>query len=69
MEIAMTGFVRPGVPCQHCGEPFALALVGVQRQKEVEKLPDPFQAKCPFCQTVASYPKSAIDTLVAVTHP
>ena len=59
------GFKRPGLKCAHCGLPFALTLA-VQPMSSVEKLPDPFQAKCPMCQHEATYSKSAIQTLVSV---
>jgi hypothetical protein len=56
------GFTRPGLRCEKCGEPFSLFLG--TGQDRVEKLPDPFEAKCP-CGHVATYPKSAIYTLEA----
>jgi hypothetical protein len=59
------GFRRPGLSCANCGEPFALFL-GVEKMVSVEKLPDPFVAKCPQCDHQATYPKSAIGVLVAV---
>ena len=61
-----TGFKRPGLECAKCGEAFALGLAAVKNFQSVEKLPDPFQAKCPDCEEEASYPKSAIRTLAAV---
>jgi hypothetical protein len=61
------GFKRPGLKCVKCGVPFALTLA-VQPMESVKKLPDPFRAKCPslICQHEATYPKSAIQTLVSV---
>jgi hypothetical protein len=61
-----TGFTRPGVECSHCGEPFALFLA-TRDVKKVGELPDPFRAKCPRCQTEATYPRSAIEILAAVS--
>ena len=58
------GFKRPGLACVQCGLPFALTLA-VQPMELVEKLPDPFVARCPLCQHEATYPKSAIRTLVS----
>ena len=59
------GFKRPGVACQKCGAPFSLFL-GVALYRSVEKLPDPFSAKCPECGHEATYPKSQIGILVVV---
>jgi hypothetical protein len=65
--MSSAGFTRPGLKCDHCGLPFALSLgAGVIGSREVEKLPDPFQAKCPLCEHEATYPKSSISVLVAV---
>ena len=61
------GFTRPGLNCVKCGLPFALSLMASEIR--VEKLPDPFQAKCLACGHDATYPKSAIQTLVSVGHP
>jgi hypothetical protein len=63
--MSAAGFKRPGVSCQSCGEPFSLFL-SVDEVVPVENLPDPFLAKCPLCDHQATYPKSAIGTLVAV---
>jgi DNA-directed RNA polymerase subunit RPC12/RpoP len=60
----MTTFKRPGLACEKCGEPFSLFLA--TEGKKLEELPDPFQAKCPRCGHEATYPKSSIQTLVAV---
>jgi hypothetical protein len=38
-------------------------MSGVIGAKEVRKLPDPFEAKCPMCQHLATYPKSSIQAL------
>jgi hypothetical protein len=59
------GFRRPGLACESCGAPFARFLV-VEKMVSIQKLPDLFLAKCPRCGHQASYPKSAIATLVAV---
>lgn len=60
-----SGFIRPGLQCEHCGLPFALSLgAGVFGARDVENLPDPFEAKCPMCQRVAMYSKSVIAPLV-----
>jgi hypothetical protein len=56
-------FTRPGLTCEQCGLPFALSLTGIVGAKEVERLPDPFEAKCPMCQHLTTYPKSAIQAL------
>ncbi len=66
--MSSAGFKRPGLKCEKCGLPFALSLIGAIGAKEVERLPDPFQAKCPMCQHEATYPKSAIQILVGVGH-
>lgn len=59
------GFKRPGLECVDCHEPFALFLARPDVRK-IEELPDPFEAKCPYCQKEATYPRSAIGVLVAV---
>lgn len=62
--MSSSGFIRPGLACVNCGEPFALFLA-VEGLVKVEELPDPFPAKCPLCGHQATYPKSAIGVLVA----
>jgi hypothetical protein len=43
--------------CQACETSFSLAAaVGTS----VEKLPDPFEAKCTHCEGKSTYPKSSI---------
>jgi hypothetical protein len=64
--MSSTGFERPGLKCEHCDLPFALSLTGAVTRKDIENLPDPFEAKCPICDQVATYPKSSIQTLVSV---
>jgi hypothetical protein len=59
------GLKRPGVTCGNCNGPFSLFLA-VQDMVSVERLTDPFDAKCPLCGHQASYPKSSIGILVAV---
>jgi hypothetical protein len=59
------GFNRPGLECEHCGEPFSLFL-GVPNLRKVEELPDPFEARCPLCGHEANYQRSAIGNLVVV---
>jgi hypothetical protein len=65
--MSATGFTRHGLRCVHCQEPFALALA--RPELKPEALPDPFEAKCPCCQQVAAYPRTAIGVLVAVGRP
>jgi hypothetical protein len=52
-----------GLICEVCGESFALG-VGAGKTNP-EKLPDPFQAQCPHCESQSTYPKSAILILAA----
>jgi hypothetical protein len=66
--MSSAGFKRPGLKCVKCGLPFALSLTGAISAKDVENLPDPFRAKCPMCQHEDTYPKSAIQILVAVAR-
>jgi hypothetical protein len=55
------GFVRPGLRCEKCGLPFALSLVAdVFSERDLKKLSDPFEARCPMCKHQATYPKSSI---------
>jgi len=51
------GFRRPGVACVNCTRPFSLFLF-VKKFRSIEKLSDPFQAKCPYCGHEDDYPKS-----------
>jgi hypothetical protein len=53
------GFIAPVLDCAKCGLPFALSLVR-PKLVAVDRLADPFLAKCPMCEHQASYPKSAI---------
>jgi hypothetical protein len=64
--MSSAGFTRPGIKCEHCGLPFSLSLTGAIGAREVKRLPDPFEAKCPMCDHTAMYPKSSIQALVAV---
>ena len=65
--MSSAGFNRPGIECLHCHQPFSLALgTGAMTTREVEKLPDPFLAKCPLCDQEATYPKDAIGTLAGL---
>lgn len=66
MSGSSASFTRPGLKCVKCDLPFALSLMAAEIR--VEKLPDPFEAKCPMCQHAATYPKSAIQILVGVGH-
>ena len=65
----MTGsspsFKRQGLSCAECGAPFALSP-NLLQVESIQKLSDPFRAKCPECGHEATYPKSAIQILVAV---
>lgn len=63
--MSSAGFTTPGLTCEQCGVPFALSMAGVVGAREVDRLPDPFEVKCPMCQHLATYLKSAIQTLVA----
>jgi len=65
----MSGFKRPGVQCKQCGVPFALAMFSVQKMESIEKLPDPFEAKCPACQFQTTYAKSEVAPLVREEYP
>jgi hypothetical protein len=60
------GYKRPGVECENCHEPFALFSATVHDFQTVRALPDPFWAKCAYCDHEATYPKSSIYTLVVV---
>lgn len=62
-------FTRPGLTCEKCKLPFALSLTGSIGSREVEKLPDPFEAMCPMCKHRTTYPKSSILALVATQRP
>lgn len=65
--MSAAGFKRTGTECLSCHKPFALALgVKVMNAEELEKLPDPFSAKCPHCGEENLYPRGSIGLLVAV---
>ena len=59
------GFNRPGLACEHCGEPFAL-FPARPDAKKAEELPNPFDATCPFCETEAAYGPTDFGKLVPV---
>lgn len=61
------GFKTPGLTCVKCGVEFALSFFA-PIEIEISKLPDPFDATCLLCKHQATYPKSAIHTLVAQPH-
>jgi hypothetical protein len=65
-----TGFTRPGLPCSGCGQQFSLFLSRDDLLKPAvngpEDLPDLIQAKCTFCRTEATYPRSAIGILATL---
>ena len=65
MSGSSAGFKRPGAACVNCNEPFSLFLA-VKDFRSIEKLLDPFQARCPMCGHEADYPKSAIGILASV---
>lgn len=65
MSGSSAGFNRPGAVCENCGKPFSLRLA-IKDFKSVEKLPDPFRAKCYGCGHEADYPKSAIGILTSI---
>jgi hypothetical protein len=58
------GFNRPGLACEHCGEPFAL-FPARPDAKKAEELPNPFDATCPFCEAEAAYGPTDFGMLVA----
>jgi hypothetical protein len=61
------GFKRPGIECINCKKPFSLALgTGAMKQKEIDDLPDPFEATCPLCGKIEFYQRSAIGIFVTV---
>jgi hypothetical protein len=59
------GFRVRGATCETCSEPFSL-FRAVNDFQSIEKLPDPFSAKCPKCAHEADYPKSAIVVVVSI---
>lgn len=61
--MSSVGFTRRGLRCEQCGLPFALSLTGIVGGREIERLPDPFERRCPMCHHTATYPKSAIQAL------
>lgn len=61
--MSSASFKRPGIKCEKCGMPFPLFLGMPDPPIKIEKLPDPFRAKCYLCSHEAIYPKSAIRTL------
>jgi hypothetical protein len=63
--MSAVGFNRPGLACEHCGEPFAL-FPARPDAKKAEELPNPFDATCPFCETEAAYGPTDFGMLVAV---
>ncbi len=64
--MSRTGLIPLGVKCEQCEIPFALSLTGAVGRREVERLPDPFEARCPLCNFVGIYAKSSISDLMVV---
>jgi hypothetical protein len=65
MSGSSAGFKRPGAACENCDKPFPLSLA-IKGFRSVEKLPDPFVAKCYWCGHEGEYSKSDIHPLVSV---
>ena len=53
-----------GVRCKHCGT--LIDCMGVNWADA--SLPDPLPITCPFCNQVATYPKSSIQTNLALRN-
>jgi DNA-directed RNA polymerase subunit RPC12/RpoP len=53
---------RPAVVCKGCGKAFPISARALP-SRSVERLPDPFLARCPRCGSQATYPKTAIHIL------
>ena len=63
-----TGYVRPGLLCAQCGEPFTLTRARPDATR-IEDLSDPFQATCPECNGEAAYRHSDVQNMIAVDGP
>jgi len=61
--MSAAGFTTPGLTCEQCGLPFALSMTGLVGRRDIERLEDPFEATCPLCKHLTTYPKSAIQAL------
>jgi hypothetical protein len=56
---SIASFTSANLDCSHCGASFSVAAsVG----KSIEKIPDPFTARCPHCGTENIYEKTAIQS-------
>jgi hypothetical protein len=55
------GFTALTLVCRHCGERFGFAASS--GTADPTKLPNPFEVKCPHCETQSTYPKSSIEIL------
>lgn len=62
------GYIRPGLLCVQCGEPFTLSHARLDASN-VEDLSDPFQAMCPECNGEGFYRHSDIQIMVAINGP
>lgn len=65
--MSSAGFRRFGVECQNCHEAFAIQLDAMNKPS-LDKLPEPFPAKCPHCGEENLYARSVISPLVSVGH-
>jgi hypothetical protein len=61
--MSSVGVTRLALTCEQCGLPFALSLTGIVGARDLRRLPDPFEVRCPMCKHLATYPKSAIQAL------
>ena len=55
-----------GVVCKDCQEPFAIPLqMEALNAPQFDGIPDPFPAKCPFCEEENLYQRQSIVVLLA----
>jgi aspartate carbamoyltransferase regulatory subunit len=57
-----SGHAKPTLKCvnANCGKLFSVA---VGFKGKLETRPDPFRAKCPYCQRTEPYPEAAVQHL------
>jgi Zn finger protein HypA/HybF involved in hydrogenase expression len=66
--MAIVEYIRPGLLCRECGEPFTLSFARPDAVT-IEDLIDPFQARCPECESESVYQKCDIRLMIPVNGP
>jgi ribosomal protein S27E len=61
------GYRTRGIECASCKKKIPLSLgAGAMTPKEIEALPDPFEATCLHCGDTRDYPRGGIGMIASV---